>query len=332
MTLRAELFDEIKPYLIYDRKMSANKHNMQVYRSRFGIMSRYFGEREFNRTNFTAFIGFLREKGYSNNYINNFIKLAKHVDKFYKINEIQDFTYFDKPEKLIDYLSAQEIEKMIAYDYSYRTDSERKNQMFKAIFELLYLTGARINEILDIRWEDVKEGKVPCVLLNATKTNEYRYAAIGSDLYNTIVNLPHFGGFVFSNDQGHRITDESVLEDIKRRARGVGINRRVYNHLIRHSVANLMLRNGASLEMVAKQLGHKHIDTTYRHYVHVLLEELNSSLHAHHPRFKQKQTLDIIRETGKDLLTRLIDTERFFIHAVKHEHQISFHVKEIEEE
>jgi len=331
MTLDPKLFEELKPYLIYDRKLSASKHNIGVYQSRFFIMCRYFGEREFNRANFTAFIGYLKEKGYSNNYINNFIKLAKHIDRFYKLNEIQDYTYFRKPESIIDYLTPQQIEKIITLDYPYRTDAKRKNQMYKSIITLLFLTGARINEVLELRWDDIKMGSFPYVIYNATKTYEYRISPIDNELYHEIVTLPHFGGFIFSNELGHHIRDESVSEDITRRCRIIGISRRVYSHLIRHSFVNFMLRNGASLEMVSKMAGHKRIETTYRHYVHVLLDELNTTLHTYHPRFKKKQTLDIIMETGKDVIERVIDKERFFIKALKGEKHVSFQVHELEE-
>lgn len=329
MTLSAKLFEELKPYLIYDKKLSASKHNIQVYNSRFNIMCRYFGEREFNRANFTAFIGYLKEKGYSNNYINNFIKLAKHVDRFYKLNEILDYSYFEKPRGVVDYLTPQQIEKMIDVRIDYRTGSEWKNKRNQALLSTLFLTGARVSEMLNLRWDDLKGGASPYAVLNQTKTNELRYAPLPQTLYALLVNLPHFGGFVFSNELGHQIDPESVSNDIKRRAVAIGITRRVYSHLIRHSFVNFMLRNGAPIELVSRLAGHKRIETTNQYYIHVMLDELSMALHAHHPYFKKQQTLDFLLEKFQDMMSKVIDAERYVVQGKRHEKKISLEVKEI---
>ena len=331
MTLQPKLFEELKPYLIYDRKLSANKHNMQIYQSRFNIMCRYFGERKFDRANFNSFIGFLREKGYSNNYINNFIKLAKHVDRFYKINELQDYTYFDKPVLNVDTLTPEEIEKMIEVTIPYRTDAERKNQRNKVLLSTLFLTGARVNEVLNLSWDDLKEGTVPYLIINQTKVKEIRYAPIPQTLYHSIVNLPHFGGFIFSNDLGYPLDPETVSSDIKRRARAIGISRRVYSHLFRHTFINLMLRNGAKIQEVSRLVGHKSIETTNQHYVHIQLQELNDVLHTYHPALKKHQTLETITRRVRELCANILDTDKFALQVAKKDNQVSFHVKEVEE-
>jgi integrase len=332
MTLNPEQFEKLKTYLLYDKKLSATTHNINSTKSKFLLLTKYFKEREFNRENFVQFVAYMKERGYTNNYINNFIKLAKHIDKFYKINELQDFTYFDKPYGLKPILSPDQIEAMADLVVDYDRDKDEKNIRYRAILLTLFYTGARINEVLSLCWEDLKHESIPYLVMNQTKVKEMRFCPIPKSLYDLLVSLPRYSGYIFSNSNGHPVYRETISEDIKRRAAMVGVKdlSGINNHIMRHSFVNFMLRNKAPLEQVSKIVGHKSIATTQTYYVHLLLEDFNQMLHKHHPGLKKEQTLETIQEMAKEFLNGAIDAERFFLKFARHKKKISLEIHEIE--
>jgi hypothetical protein len=112
MRLTRELYPELETYLFYDKKLRDGVKNEIILKSRYSVLCAYFSEHDFNRVNFTKFVRYMREKGYSGSYINVLITMAKHIDKFYNINELQDFTRFPKEDKPVYILTPEEIERM----------------------------------------------------------------------------------------------------------------------------------------------------------------------------------------------------------------------------
>jgi integrase/recombinase XerD len=330
MRLLPRQFAEIRDYLVYDRKFTDSKKNIGTLESRFRIMCRYFGERDFNRKNFLEFLRYLREKGYSTAYCNQFIKLAKHIDKMYVINELSDFTLFPEEQKVIDVLSPEQIIAMAEYNMPYTRERDERNIRNRVLIYTMFYTGARINEVLTLTWNDLQESPIPLIIFNQTKIKELRYAPIPESLYNDLTALPRYSGYIFCYKDGKPIDITTVNNELKLRAKAVGINKRVYSHLMRHSFINFMLRNGAKLHEVSRLVGHKSIATTDKYYIHMQIQEMNEVLHAYHPTLKKNQTLDSLTKKVKDMLGNILDTERFALRVKKDHNKVSFEVHELE--
>jgi integrase/recombinase XerD len=331
MRLTRELYPELETYLFYDKKLRDGVKNEIILKSRYSVLCAYFSEHDFNRVNFTKFVRYMREKGYSGSYINVLITMAKHIDKFYNINELQDFTRFPKEDKPVYILTPEEIERMAEVDVPYARDREEINQKYQALIYVLFYTGARISEILNLRWDDLQPDPVPHLIMNQTKVYELRYSPIPQDLYEKLVRLPHYSGYIFSSKEGKQVDRTTVGDDLKRRAKLVGIDKRVYNHLFRHSFANFMRRNGAPIESISKMLGHKSVDTTNRSYMHIMLEELSDVLHYHHPQLKKQQTIDTIPDILKEVIHKIIDAERFDVNLFRHKKKVRIEISELED-
>lgn len=326
MKLKLDDLEQLKTYLFYDRKHSTSVHNVQSMESRYRMLCSWFEEKEFSRTNFTKFMQYLQQKGYSNNTCNNFIKLAKHIDKLYKLNELQDYTYFQKPHMPIEVLTADEIERIANVTIPYLEEDKAKNKLFQALIYTLFLTGARINEILTLKWVDLQKNPVPLLVVNQTKVNELRYATIPDSLFKLLTGLPHHSAFIFTNSEGKPLDRRYVCDDLKRRAKACKIRKDVYNHLFRHSFINIMLRAGAPIYLVSEMVGHKSIETTQKHYVHTRIEEMSDTLHQHHPYVRKNQTLDHIAKRGASMLKSFIDPDRYGVKLKKHKTKVHFEV------
>jgi len=91
---------------------------------------------------------------------------------------------------------------------------------------------------------------------------------------------------LFVNRLGGRLSTQGILNVVSGLARSAGIQRRVTPHMLRHSVATLLLRNGADLRIVQEFLGHASIVTTQR-YTHVTKEHVLERLRVTHPNLRR---------------------------------------------
>jgi site-specific recombinase XerD len=87
---------------------------------------------------------------------------------------------------------------------------------------------------------------------------------------------------LFLNVNGVRLSTQGIANVIAQFRREAGIERHITPHMLRHTVATLLLRNGADIRIVQEFLGHTSIATTQR-YTHITKEHLISVLRIHHP-------------------------------------------------
>ncbi len=330
MKLRHEDFEIIKRYLLYDRKLRNTPHDVNTMKSRYRVLCNYFEDKEFNRDTFISFMEYMQQKGYSNAYCNIMITMAKHIDKYYKLKQLEDFTLYPKTQKLVDVLTAEEMIALAEQPLPYTRLAEEKNTIMRAVVYTLFYTGARINEVLYLRWEDIRESPIPLLVFNQTKINELRYAPIPKTLYDDLTALPHLSGYIFVRHDGEPLHDTTVGLALKKKADLIGLKKRVYNHLFRHSFINIMLRGGAKIHEVSRLVGHKSIETTNQHYVHVMIEELNDVLNAYHPALKKSQTIDSLAKRIREMCGNILDTDRFDLRVKREKKSVSFEIKELD--
>jgi integrase/recombinase XerD len=87
---------------------------------------------------------------------------------------------------------------------------------------------------------------------------------------------------LFINASGRRIGTQGIAKVIARSAEAAGISKHVTPHMLRHTVATLLLRFGTDIRVVQEVLGHASIATTQR-YTYVSKEHMISTLRTGHP-------------------------------------------------
>lgn len=158
----------------------------------------------------------------------------------------------------------------------------------RAILEVMFATGIRVGEAASLELGDVR--REDDELLIRGKGARQRLAILfpprvgrALDAYlrrRSPLDLAHSSLFV--NAFRGPLSAQGIAGMLARLAEGAGIRRRVTPHMLRHTVATLLLRNGADLRIVQEFLGHASISTTER-YTHVTKEHLVGSLVKHHP-------------------------------------------------
>jgi site-specific recombinase XerD len=159
-----------------------------------------------------------------------------------------------------------------------------------AALEILFATGMRVGELVALRLSDWREDEATFIVNG--KGSRQRLALLPDDrsfravkMYldqRATLSLNHDGLLV--NAAGRRISTQGVARLLAKNADQAGVSGRVTPHMIRHTVATLLLRFGADIRVVQEVLGHASITTTQR-YTHISKDHLFSTLRARHPNY-----------------------------------------------
>jgi len=190
--------------------------------------------------------------------------------------------------KLPDTLDLHEINLILeAIDHS-KAEGTRN----RAIIEVLYSSGLRVSEIVNLRKSNLflEAGFIRVI----GKGNKERLVPIGSEavkyleIYLDEVRVhqeiqPGEEDMVFLNRRGKRLTRVMIFTIIKNLAATAGIRKKVSPHTFRHSFATHLIEGGADLRAVQEMLGHESITTT-EIYTHLDKSYLKQIINEFHPR------------------------------------------------
>ncbi|MEW9501315.1 tyrosine recombinase XerC [Jeotgalibacillus marinus] len=169
--------------------------------------------------------------------------------------------------------------------------TEPLNIRNKAILELLYATGIRVNECTTIQLRDID--LTMSTLLVKGKGKKERYVPFGGFAQDAIKiyvdksrplllkELQHTSLFV--NHQGKPLTARGIRHILTKLVENTTLTASIHPHMLRHTFATHLLNNGADLRTVQELLGHAHLSSTQL-YTHVTKEHLRKTYNSFHPR------------------------------------------------
>ena len=169
----------------------------------------------------------------------------------------------------------------------------------KALVELLYATGARVSELinlntLDISTFDSESGSTTTVKLKGKGGKErvvpigsYAVAAVNDYLVRSrpILLKVSTQKALFLNQRGGRLSRQSAWNLVANAAERAGLREQVTPHSMRHSFATHLLDGGADIRVVQELLGHSSVTTT-QIYTLITIDHLRESYANAHPRSK----------------------------------------------
>ncbi|HOG47195.1 MAG TPA: site-specific tyrosine recombinase XerD [Anaerolineae bacterium] len=185
-------------------------------------------------------------------------------------------------------ISKEEVDRLLAAPAAIDSARGRRD---RAIMELLYATGMRVSEVvnLDVGDVDPASGTVRCL----GKGNKERVIPIHDRAILAVENYLERSRLqllkkpdqkaLFLNHRGNRLTRQGLWLIIRRYVEQLGIKAPVTPHTLRHSFATHLLNGGADLRNVQELLGHANISTT-QVYTQVSSDHLRSVYDAAHPR------------------------------------------------
>ena len=267
----------IEDYAIYLKiDKSYSKNTIETYLINFNKYSKYCENNNIDIINveyidLLNYLTYLKEKEhYTPKSINTIISMLKSfynyllLDGYIENNPTSLLKSPKIPKKLPNYLSEEEISKLF---YSIDTSKNLGKRNYLLLL-LLYDTGVRVSELINIRINDIDfENKTIKII---GKGDKERLVYFTSDALAVILDYlrENNKNYLFSNQKGTPITRNEVYNIVVRCCEEAGINKHVTPHMIRHSFATHMIINDADIMSVKTILGHSNVTTTqiYTHF------------------------------------------------------------------
>lgn len=235
---------------------------------------------EIKRIHFSEYTVYLAQNGLLSSSVTRKIASIKGFFRFLaankeiKSNPSLSVTSPKIPKKLPKVISYEEIEKLL---------KNRLTIKEKAVFELLYATGLRVSELVNLTVKNVDfktnlikttgKGSKDRIVPMGKKAKEAlsRYMKERNLLLKAKMGSGAESDYIFLNDKSEKISRQWVYNFIKKQ--GETINKTISPHTIRHSFATHLLENGADLRAVQELLGHRSVVTTQL-YTHISKKRL----------------------------------------------------------
>ena len=161
--------------------------------------------------------------------------------------------------RTVDRLDKTEVEQLIRHTY-------QAHNKYGLMIKTLFLSGSRVDEFVHIRVEDLHlDADPPQIYLSHCKKESNRYVPVLPTLAQEL--RTHLNGrrsgYLFETNRNDRYSVRTVQSVVKLQAQEAGIEKRVYPHLLRHSIATILLDSGeVPIDQVQKFLGHLQLSTT----------------------------------------------------------------------
>lgn len=287
-----------KDHLRFEKLLSANtisSYSRDLERFKFFLKKENIvNYTEISSQQILLFLEYLNKK-YNQTSISRILSTLRTFYKFMVREKIIDKNPFSQirnpkaPKNLVETLEENEVKKFLE-----RIPSSTKFEVRdKAMLELLYSSGMRVSEIINLKLNDIDLDEKLIRFIG--KGDRERITPVGDV---AILFLEKYlktarykiekelkSDYVFLNKDGKKITRQGFWKIIKKYAKRAGLEKNIYPHIFRHSFATHMLERGADLRIVQELLGHSSISTT-EIYTNVTKKHIKEVYFRYHPREK----------------------------------------------
>ena len=241
------------------------------------------------------YLKYLYEKKISKSSISRKLSSIRGLYNYLIRENIVSINYFNEvsnPKKdlyLPRFLKREELDKV----FSICDNKSPIEQRDTLVMELLYATGLRVSELVNIKVANIdqknrtikvlgKGSKERIVIFNNhTKEAMDIYLREGYKTFNK-----EGSQYLILNKNGNKLSERYVRNIVDKFVRKAGLNIKIGPHTLRHTFATDMLENGSDLMTVKELLGHESLNTTSI-YTHVTNEHIKKTFELGHPRAKK---------------------------------------------
>ena len=283
-------------FLERDKRLSMN--TLQSYRRDIEQYFLYLQEINLqnisnsNKTTVITYLLYLQKKGRATSTISRNLASIRSFYQYIAKNKLieQDPTAeLESPKvekKLPQILSPEEVELLLEQPQCV----DLKGYRDKAMLELLYATGIRVSELIQLDYQDLN---IDMAYIRCCKGSRERMIPIGSMAISAVKEYLNKSRplLIQSNDEkalfvninGGRLTRQGFWKIIKQYKNQAQINKDITPHTLRHSFAAHLLENGADLRSIQEMLGHSDISST-QIYAQIAKKRIRELYKKTHPR------------------------------------------------
>jgi integrase/recombinase XerD len=194
------------------------------------------------------------------------------------------------PKRLPKALSLENIDSFLKV-----TRVDKFASRDKALLELLYATGGRVSEIVNLKVDDLQSTENYTAVRLTGKGGKQRVVPVGKFAQQAVQEYLNksrndflkvsSNKYLFLNGRGGALTRQSAWNIVVAQAKAAGIIEEISPHSLRHSFATHLLDGGADIRVVQELLGHSSVTTT-QIYTLITIDKLRESYAMAHPRSK----------------------------------------------
>lgn len=289
--------DQYLSHLRYERRLAA--HTLDSYARDLAALARFAAGREralptLERKELEAFLRQLMSEGRSPRSVARLVACTRGFYRFLTVHQqIADNPAVDLQaprawKVLPKFLSGEEVEQLL-HAPDVRTARGVRD---RALIELLYATGLRVSELVELRLHDLHLDAG--YLTTVGKGQKQRLVPVGDEAAAWVTRYLESGRpallkkrsspRLFVNARGGSgLTRVGCWKILKGYGAAIGLARRISPHVLRHSFATHLLERGADLRAIQMMLGHADLSTT-QIYTHILDARMRALYDRYHPR------------------------------------------------
>ena len=292
------ILNDIKEYLIFVSQVkNLSKNTTSAYERDLKKLAKFIDDlnlsnySEINNEICSAWIGNLYSQDNNPRSIQRHLSSAKGFFRFLKKNNLIESSPFElvsapkSPSNLPEVLSPEDVEQLLNFKPSNLIEIRDM-----AIVELMYSSGLRVSETVNINMGDFEEDMTFLRILG--KGAKTRIVPLGKFAVNAINNwiierdkIVTKSEALFLNSKGARLSIRSIQLRLKKMATKQGLPP-IHPHMLRHSFATHMLESSGDLRTIQELLGHSSLSTT-QIYTKLDYQHLVKIYDQAHPRAKK---------------------------------------------
>ncbi len=268
-------------FLISEKNLSKNSLNNYLV-----DLDQFFFDQDSNSSNINikikTYIAQLRKRNLKTSSVNRKISTLKNYLKFLHtekiINQIdfQEFESLSSVKKIPKAISKSQMEQIFE---DLKKSKQTNAGLYILILKLIYLSGLRISEALNLKWSDINHQDNSIYVYG--KGSKERKVFIINDYLIQLKNLEKNNQYIFTINK-KKISTRSVNKFLQNCYDNSLIKNKLSSHIFRHSFATTMLENNADIRHIQKLLGHSSISTT-EIYTKVAKSMKKRVLDSYHP-------------------------------------------------
>lgn len=289
------MLKEYKTYLRLEKGFSPN--TVESYLLDLAKLEQYCKERQLDivRLSYDDLQDFIHQTFDSETKASTQSRILSGIHSFYRFLLYHNYIEQDPSElletpkkeaHLPEVLTIEEIDAMErAIDLS-KPEGHRN----RAIIEMLYGSGLRVSELVNLKLSDMyrKEGYM-VITGKGSKQRLVPISPVADEWFGYWLEdrsrldiKQEAVDYAFLNHYGRQLTRAMIFTIIRRLAEDAGIHKTISPHTLRHSFATHLLQNGADLRVIQQLLGHESISTT-EIYTHIDIQDLRQAVLRYHP-------------------------------------------------
>ncbi len=290
--------DEYLSYIEFERRLSKNtilsyKNDLEKYIT-FLKKRKIDSITDITKKDILEYLEYLSQEGVSVTSIARKLTTIKNFHSFLYQRELINNDVASSIERpklrktLPKVMTVEEVDRLL--DVPLNTIFDYRD---KAMLELMYATGLRVSELLNLTLNDIDFEN--CIVRCMGKGKKERIIPIGEYVLDSMkkylekrpkLYLMKRDDHLFLNNHGKGLSRSSFFKMIKKRLKICNINIDISPHTLRHSFATHMIEHGSDLRVVQELLGHSDISTT-KIYTHISNQKVRTDYENFHPRSKK---------------------------------------------